>query len=390
MARLSGWVYGLFFVLATVSALAQSTFSASDKNLSFTVPAGWKAEDNGGKVAITGADGAKYVLIRDGLPSVPNGEAANNAALKDAAQKLAQPLLSGIGYAGVRPITVDAGSGAMYRFRGRGTQSDNDLAEVWVASVGSHTVALIPASAPQPDHLYELSSLFKSIAFADSPSAGRGGGNRRNAQPAKPPQSPGGSLAGGSTAGSSSAGGSAAGSSPTRPQQNGNVTRAAQRNLNQGKTAEEYTGHLMEGDVSFSMKLFDDQTATADWASTPEKSSHFTGTYTGTDGNYVVKLTRSTGDNQLSAKGLTLVTRGLGGMETGTFTTDASTAKRNIAELKLSSVEGDSAGKGKMGANRRMQQRRNQMNRGRRGAANNKAMMRRMARLARQMQKRRF
>src|SRR2546423_5631792 len=163
MARLRYLYVGLVFtavVCWSTCAWAQTSFTASDRNLTFSVPQGWKADESGGKINISGPDGSRYVLIREGLPAAPSGEAANNAALKEAAQKLAQPLVSGSSYAGVRPITVDAGTGAMYRFRGRGAKSDNDLAEVWVASVGNHTVALLPESAPQPDHLYELSSLF--------------------------------------------------------------------------------------------------------------------------------------------------------------------------------------------------------------------------------------
>src|SRR5579872_3450253 len=120
------------------------TFSSGDKNLSFAYPKGWKVVEEGDKVRLTAPDGAKYALLRDTLSPVPTDDPANNAALRDTAEKLASPLLRKNSYAGVKPLTVDAGAGAIYRFRGTGTKSDYDLAEVWFAVIGPHSVVLLP------------------------------------------------------------------------------------------------------------------------------------------------------------------------------------------------------------------------------------------------------
>ncbi len=295
---------------------ADQQYRAADGNLSFTYPDGWKAEAEATAIRLTGPDGARY-NITVGTQAEATGDPANSAALRTQAETLVKPLLSSPSYAGVRPVTVDAGSGAIYRFRGRGTKSDTDLAEVWFAQVGSHTVTLLPASAPEPDHFYEVSMLFKSIAFADAPSGGRrqaaGGGRQRNGDPKSEVRSPQGGVT----------------PSPLHP-----LTPSSPKVA----LLEAYTGHVRANDVGFEVRLNKDNSATATWNPALGEASHWSGTYTGEDGNYLVKLQETSGSNPVGAKSLTLYMRGLGGEESAEYTTDVSSVKRPLSDIKLSEI----------------------------------------------------
>ncbi len=103
------------------------------------------------------------------------------------------------------------------------------------------------------------------------------------------------------------------------------------------------------------------------------------------EGNYAVNLIRTAGSNPLNATKLTLSLRGMGGTETGTFTTDVSSAKRPIAELSLTSID-STRGHGTLkNANKQnMQQRPNRRNnRGRLGRAVRPVKMAKLGRMKR-------
>ncbi len=112
---------------------------------------------------------------------------------------------------------------------------------------------------------------------------------------------------------------------------------------------EGYSGKLLANDVSFALHLNSDHSATADWAASPDKTSHLKGTYTGEEGVYVVTLKQDTGGNPLDAQTLTLYLKRMGGMEPGQFVADTSHAKRDIAGLQLTSIEGYKTKPGKIG-----------------------------------------
>src|SRR5207253_1283017 len=101
---------------------------------------------------------------------------------------------------------------------------------------------------------------------------------------------------------------------------------------------ERYEGHLIGGDAGFSLRLNHDHSASMDWSSTLGTSARFAGTFTGADGNYVVTLDQVSGANRLHAKALALYLQGIGGMESGQYSTDLSRVKKDIAEITLTSV----------------------------------------------------
>lgn len=323
----------------------RAAFTSFDKNITFTLPAGWKADEEGGAIRITAADRSKYSIVRD-QAKFSGKDASTDPALRSEAERLASSRVSGGRYAGVRPLTVPGGSGAIFRFRGKGSKSDDDLAEIWTAVVGSHTLILAPSTAPQSEHFVELSSLFKSISVAGSSTVATSGRGRAEANSNSRTQSA-----------------PAASTTKQVPQ-----VSPSQKPVPVNTETRGYSGRLLANDVSFKLNLTGEKSASAEWVASPEKTSRFTGDYSGSDGNYVVNLTQTSGTNPLNATKLTLTMRALGGMESGTFTTDASTARRNIAELSLTSID-STPGIGKLkSGNRPNAQRRGRMNnRGRMG-----------------------
>src|SRR5947209_12055884 len=69
---------------------------------------------------------------------------------------------------------------------------------------------------------------------------------------------------------------------------------------------EGYSGHLAPNDLSFTLRLMRDGSATADWAFSAQSEAHFNGTYTGHDGTYFVTLTLASGTTPYTVKTLTL------------------------------------------------------------------------------------
>jgi hypothetical protein len=104
---------------------------------------------------------------------------------------------------------------------------------------------------------------------------------------------------------------------------------------------ERYDGHLTSGDGGFSLTLNHDGTASSDWTRPNGTVSHFAGSYTGTDGNYSVKLGSKSGE-AAAADALSLTTRSTGGMVTAQYA-EGARVKRNADSLRLMEVDSGDA-----------------------------------------------
>jgi hypothetical protein len=294
--------------LAAIPSSAQTTYSAPDKSLTFDLPAtGWQVTWDGRKARLTAKDGSRYVLSCDTIPAKPTGEPANSPALRQAAEELVKPLLSTYDYAGVRPIKVAGGSGAIFRFRGKGTKSDSDLAEVWIGFSGPRSAVLMQETAPLPDHFYGLSTLFSSLSFGGVTAPGDKSAENVTRRPKSGSQQP--------------------------------STRVPTNGVSPAREKERYEGHLMSGDVSFTLRLIHGGKAHAEWMRSPGRSARYEGDYEGDSGNYTVDLKRvdETGSTAPSALALTLTS--LGGMVKATYVAGAGSPQRAVSELKLTSVD---------------------------------------------------
>jgi hypothetical protein len=306
-----------------LSAQAQSQYSAPDKTLSFSYPEKWQITADGSKLRLKAEDGAVYLLQRDGLNSIPAGEAANNTVLRDAAEALVKPLLTNYSYAGVKLLTVPGGSGAIYRFRGKGKTGDNDLAEVWFAIQGGHSLTILPDGAPQPDHDFELSRMMGTLSLGGTAGKTAPGPTAGNDKGANPGQGAG-----------KKAKGKAAGATTLS-----NKTAVEPMSRSEGTEFESYEGHLMLNDLSFRLHFLRGGTVKAQWERSPGRILNYTGTFTGEEGNYAVKLTQVSGDPLTGPSPISLTMRSLGGMVSGSYAAGSDPVKRDVAQLKLMSVD---------------------------------------------------
>jgi hypothetical protein len=99
---------------------------------------------------------------------------------------------------------------------------------------------------------------------------------------------------------------------------------------------EGYSGHLVLNDLSFSLRLHLDKSASAIWTLSPGREVRYSGTFVGQDGSYVVTLTQSGGATIDQGKTLTIEMRPRGSQETGIYGLDGARPRREIAELELS------------------------------------------------------
>lgn len=128
---------------------------------------------------------------------------------------------------------------------------------------------------------------------------------------------------------------------------------------------ETYEGRLEPGDISFKLHIFDGGRATAEWERKIAASTRYEGTYSGTDGNYSIKLDPVARDQGKDSSGLNLTLRSTGGMVKGSYAAGTG-SPRDAAELKLTGVSTPNsrlggAKKGGQSANR--SQRNNNANR---------------------------
>jgi hypothetical protein len=318
------WIAALaVFLLNAVngSVCAQTAFTSTN-GVRFTLPDKWKAEEQGAAVRITAADGTVWMLKRDdGVGKDAGTDATRSVSLRDAAEAVARGIVQGPRYAGVKPLAVTGGPGAIFRYRGQGKQSGDELVEVRVAVVGKRAVVLAPASSPQTDHAYELGLLVKSLSF------GEGGKEVRSVEtpavkepPREEPRS----------APSVSA-------DATKPRISDATTTRA------GVELETYEGHLAQGDVAFKLHVFEGGRATAEWERSVGRAVKYDGSYTGTDGNFAMKLEASPNNAVIAPSPLSLTLRSLGGMVRATYASGTPGVAHDVAELKLTGVYTPSA-----------------------------------------------
>ncbi|HLK55377.1 MAG TPA: c-type cytochrome domain-containing protein [Chthonomonadaceae bacterium] len=154
---------------------------------------------------------------------------------------------------------------------------------------------------------------------AGTPNGANGSGRNAGAQPGARPQRPAGGNAGGRDAG----------------------------------LLEGYSGHLAQNDLSFSLRLMKDNTATAVWSYSAQSQAQFRGAYTGQDGTYFVTLNYISGTLPFTVKTLTLNMRSYEDKEIGRYGLDVTMPNRQIMLLELSELGGSinrNAGNGSAGA----------------------------------------
>ena len=163
--------YWLFATAMTLSialfAKADNTFSSSDNNLSFSYPRRWKAEMARDKVQLTPSDGSHYLLQIDTLEAFKGESPATDSELKLKIGKLVQALIQKPEFVSGSSLTMDHGSGAVFRYRPT-SSSDAPATSFYVAFVGKHSVFAIPEKAGQSSQAIGMSSIFQSLSFADS------------------------------------------------------------------------------------------------------------------------------------------------------------------------------------------------------------------------------
>ena len=301
-----------FLVLVPASAAsglqATATYAGGFR---FTLPKDWKAITHGELVRITAADGSSWTLKRDDSLPQDTTDATRSARLRDAAEAIAKGLISEVRYAGVKPLAVAGGNGAIYRFRGRGKGGSDDLVEVYVAAIGKRVAFLSPVSAPQSDHAYELSVLMRGLSNTDATSEAK-------TAPVAPP------LASKSTV------------KPDSPKPAVEGRRAEVDPPSHAIEIETYEGHIVTNDVAFKLHVFKGDRVTAEWEQATGQPAKYSGTYSGTDGNYAVKMQALPSS---TAAQLNLAMRSTGGMVNASYTTSPDGASRPVAELKLTAVD---------------------------------------------------
>ncbi len=103
---------------------------------------------------------------------------------------------------------------------------------------------------------------------------------------------------------------------------------------------ETYQGHLVQGDQGFTLQLNHYNTASLAWTDDTGMTVNFIGTYTGENGNYIVKLTPNNPPRNSRTTPFTLFMQGIGGEETAAFSPNKSTARLKVPSIKLMEVDG--------------------------------------------------
>lgn len=110
------------------------------------------------------------------------------------------------------------------------------------------------------------------------------------------------------------------------------TTSAAEHRL-----LERYEGHLTPADGGFSVTLYHDGTASAEWTRQSGAAVHYSGAYSGADGNYRIKLTPAAG--QTGAKEtLSITSQSTGGMVKADYAEGAA-VHRDANSLRLMEVD---------------------------------------------------
>jgi hypothetical protein len=103
---------------------------------------------------------------------------------------------------------------------------------------------------------------------------------------------------------------------------------------------ETYQGHLIQGDQGFTLQLNHDNTASMAWTDNTGMTVNFVGTYTGENGNYIVKLTPNNPPRNSRTTPFTLFMQGIGGEETAAFSPNKSTVRLKVPSITLMEVDG--------------------------------------------------
>ena len=333
------------FCVAHSTAFSQKTFSAPDSSFSLVHPDNWTISEMGGKYLVKAEDGALYNLTHDSITPTTGKDAAVDPLLHSAAETIAKGLLQNAEYGGVKILAVPGGTGAVYRFRGKGGKSDSDLVEVWYAVQGGHVLTLWPSSAPQADHGFELTVMFQNLP------AGRGGpaasaGKRGVAEIA--PQGKKNNKVGKDDTSSPP-------SSPTptpamtddkMPVPGVGTNPLTPPDLTGEEEFETYEGHLLSGDITFKLHILTNNKVRAEWEKTVGRRTTYAGTYSGTDGSYLVNLV-PVSSASFGTLPLRIVMRSLGGQINAGFSLGAERRLNDVAVIKLTGVSLSSKGKGK-------------------------------------------
>lgn len=295
-------------VAGLASAWCQTNIMAA--GLRIRLPEKWKADDQGSGVRISADDGSVWILKRsDSAGNEAAGDATRSASLKAAAETAANGMLEGARYAGVKSFSVTGGSGAVFRYRGKGKHGADDLVEIWVATGGNGAVFLTPGAAGQPDHGYELGQMLKSVLPLSATGGADSGASQPKGQSSSTRQT----------------------QIPAAPAPNKAVIPTPVNT-----ELETYEGHIIAGDASFKLHVYQGTTATAEWEKAVGRAVKYSGSYAGSDGNYAVKMQPAGSDAEVSPLNLTV--HSIGGMIHATYTTGDGGPSRNVAELKLTGV----------------------------------------------------
>lgn len=182
----------------------------------------------------------------------------------------------------------------------------------------------------------------------------------------------------------------------TRSSASGNVPAASSGSLAPGSRStvartvsgqampmESYTGHLASNDSSFQLRLYTNQTATADWAFDNPTPARFAGNYTSTAGVYTIQMNLVSGSIPGGSKSVKIVMQSTGSDVLGNFMLADNPGKFKITGLQLSEI--GMASKKNNGVGRSVN--RNKKQKGRSTAAILRRQQRQMASAVRKAEK---
>ncbi|HLJ53419.1 MAG TPA: c-type cytochrome domain-containing protein [Chthonomonadaceae bacterium] len=116
---------------------------------------------------------------------------------------------------------------------------------------------------------------------------------------------------------------------------NGPARRTAMRTSSGPQLLEGYSGHLVATDSGFTLRLYQDKTASAVWSIGPGREVRYAGTYTGENDSYIVTLTQAGSPAVEAGKTMTINMTPRGSQESGFYGLDGARPRREITDLEL-------------------------------------------------------